>query len=338
MKADILAKVIRGDTIESIHRGHLVILDGDGKMNAGIGNPETIAFFRSSAKPFQAIPLITSGAADAFGLSEDEIALVGASHSGEQIHVETAARMLAKIGLSESDLRCGIHLPFNEPEAERMLRNNEYPTQLHNNCSGKHIGMLALAKHIGADIRAYEQVENPVQQAILKTISAFTGIPVKELKIGSDGCAVPTFALPLSAMAKSFANLVAPPQSFDEILGAASNRIVSAMITFPELIGGTGRLDTLLMRTAPGKIISKVGADGVWLCGVLPNEKWPRGLGIALKVEDGDDKRARPVIAVDILRQMGILSNDDLTEISPMLIKNRRGDVVGRIASEIKIL
>jgi len=338
MKAEILAKVIRGDTIESIHRGHLVILDGDGKMNAGIGNPETTAFFRSSAKPFQAIPLITSGAADAYGLSEDEIALAGASHSGEQIHVETAARMLAKIGLTERDLRCGIHLPFNEPEAQRMLRNNEWPTQLHNNCSGKHVGMLALAKHIGADIRSYEQLENPVQQAILKTISAFTGIPVKEVKIGSDGCAVPTFALPLCAMAKSFANLVAPPQSFDEILRAASNRIVSAMMTFPELIGGTERLDTLLMQAASGKIISKVGADGVWLCGVLPNEKWPKGLGIALKVEDGDDKRARPVIAVDILRQMGILSNDDLTEISPMLIKNRRGDVVGRIASEIKIL
>ena len=337
MEAEILAKVIRGETVESIHRGHLIILDGDGKTFTSVGDPETVTFFRSACKPFQAIPLLTSGAADAFGFSEDEIAMACASHSGEKIHVEIAARMLAKVGLAESDLRCGVHPPFNEREAERMLRNGESPTQLHNNCSGKHIGMLALAKHIGADIRSYEQLDNPVQQAILKTISVFTRIPAAEIKNGIDGCAVPNFAMPISAMAKSFVDLVSPPKSFDETLRAASSRIVSAMMNFPELIGGTERLDTLIMQAAPGKIISKVGADGVWLCGVLPDDKRPQGLGIAQKIEDGDDKRARPVVAVEVLKQIGILSREDLPELSPMLIKNLRGDVVGRVEMKLSM-
>jgi len=338
MEAEILAQVIRGETVESIHRGHLTVLDGDGNVHAAFGDPETVTFFRSSCKAFQAIPLLTSGAAGAFGFSEDEIAMVCASHSGEKIHVEIVSRMLAKIGLSESDLRCGVHMPFYVREAERMHRNGEYPTQLHNNCSGKHVGMLALSRHVGADIRTYEQLENPVQQMILETISVFAQVPAAEIKIGIDGCSVPNFALPVSAMAKSFVDLVSPPKSFDETLRAASNRIVSAMTSFPELIGGTERLDTLIMQAAPGKIISKVGADGVWLCGVLPDEKWPKGLGIALKIEDGDDKRARPVVAVEILRKLGILSNDDLPEISPMLIKNRRGDGVGRVEASKNLL
>lgn len=335
MEAEILANVVRGDTVESIHRGHIVVVDGEGQTIAQMGDPMTVTFFRSSCKPFQAMPLIISGAADAFGFTMDEIALAAASHSGERIHVETAARMLSKIGLSESDLRCGVHLPFYEPEAERMLRQNEYPTQLHNNCSGKHAAMLAMARHIGADIKTYEQLGNPVQQAILDIISTFAEIPINQIHVGIDGCAAPNFALPVSAMAKSFANLVSPPASFDGKLRDAAERMVSAMLKFPELIGGSERLDTMLMQAAPGKIISKVGADGVWLCGVLPNDQWRSGLGIALKIEDGDDKRGRPVVAVEILCQLGILSNDDLTGISPMPVKNRRGEVVGRIEPEI---
>lgn len=334
MQSEILAKVIRGDTVESIHRGHLIVLDGDGNTIASLGDPETVTFLRSSAKPFQALPLIMSGAAEAFGFTEDELALATASHSGEKMHVEIAAGMLAKIGLSESDLHCGSHFPFYEPEAERMMRNNESATQLHNNCSGKHIGMLALAKHQGADIRTYEHPDHPVQQAILEAVSIFAEVPINELKIGIDGCAAPNFAMSVSAMARSFINLVVPPESFDENLREACRRIVSAMLKFPELIGGTERLDTMLMRAAPGKLISKVGADGVWLCGVLPNASFPKGLGIALKIEDGDDKRARPVVAVKILRQLGILSDDDLKDISPMMIKNRRGDVVGKVSAE----
>src|SRR5258706_11702072 len=325
MTSEILAKVIRGETVESIHRGHLIVVDGDGKVIASIGDPSTVTFFRSSAKPFQAIPFITSGAADQFGFTEDEIAMACASHSGEPMHVERVANMLAKIGLSESDLRCGVHMPFNEKESERMIRAGEKPTQLHNNCSGKHAAMLAFAKYIDADIKTYDLPDNRIQRRILKCVSDFTEVPENEIAIGIDGCAAPNFALPVAAMAKSFINLISPSRFPDETQNAC-RRIVSAMIKFPELIGGSERLDTMLMQAAPGKIISKVGADGVWLCGVLPSEKWPKGLGIALKVEDGDDHRARPVVAVEILRQLGILSASDLPNLSPMPIKNRRGD------------
>lgn len=333
MPPKVLAKVIRGDTVESAHRGHLVIIDGDGNIVSAIGDPKAMTFFRSAAKPFQAIPCITSGAADEFHFSEEEIALACASHSGESRHVRIAGLMLERIGLTEAHLHCGPHLPFYEKEAERMLRAGEYATQLHNNCSGKHAAMLAFAKHIEGDINTYELLENPVQQKVLETISQFSETPVNKIKIGIDGCVAPNFALPLHAMATAFMNLMRPAK-FDQKTQAAAERIVSAFVKFPELIGGSERLDTMLMQAAEGKIISKVGADGVWLCGALPSEKYPTGLAIALKIEDGDDKRARPVVAVEVLRQLGILSADDLADVSPMPIKNRRGDVVGRVISE----
>ncbi len=336
MPPKILAKVIRGDTVESAHRGHLIVINGSGETVASIGDPKVVTFFRSASKPFQAIPCITSGAADEFNFSEEEIALACASHSGEQRHVRIAGLMLERIGLNEAHLHCGSHLPFYEKEAERMLRVGEYATQLHNNCSGKHAAMLALAKHIEADISTYELLENPVQQKILQAISQFTETPLDEIRIAIDGCVAPNFALPLQAMATAFINLIRP-EKLDQNTQSAAARIVSAMVNHPELIGGSERLDTMLMQATEGKIISKVGADGVWLCGVLPSEKYPTGLAIALKIEDGDDKRARPVVAVAILKKLGILPSDGLPELSPMPIKNRRGDLVGEVREELSL-
>ena len=305
MNSEILAKVFRGETVESIHRGHLIVVDGDGETIAQIGEPKTVTFYRSSAKPFQAIPFLTSGAAEKFGISEKEIALVCGSHSGESFHVETAGEMLAKLGFSETDLQCGTHLPFNEKRAREMIKDGERPTQLHNNCSGKHSAMLGEAKYRGANIENYFSLKNPVQQKILETISQFSDVPKDDIKIGVDGCAATTFALPISAMAKSFARLVFPPQNFDDTTRKACKTIVSAMTNYPEMVGGNDRLDTLLMQTLKNKIISKVGAEGVYTAGVLPSEKWKTGLGIAFKIEDGEDKRARPVVIVELLRQLG---------------------------------
>ncbi|HKP68355.1 MAG TPA: asparaginase [Pyrinomonadaceae bacterium] len=333
MPTAVLANVTRGETVESVHRGHAIAIIGDGETVMSLGSPETVTFFRSACKPFQALPFITSGACDALGYSEEEIALACASHSGEARHVRVAQLMLERAELSEAYLRCGSHLPFNEKESERMLRAGEHPNQLHNNCSGKHAAMLAFAKHIGAELADYDSIDNPIQQAILETIALFSGVSSKKIKIGTDGCAAPNFALPISAMARTFLNLIRPPDDFPEDVRAACSRLVSAMSSFPELIGGNERLDTILMQAAPGKIISKVGADGVWLCAILPDEKWPTGLAIALKVEDGDDRRARPVIAVELLKKFGVLASDDLPELSPMQIKNRRGDVVGNVSS-----
>ncbi len=336
MDSEILAKVIRGETVESVHRGHFIVIDGAGTAIASAGDPSTVTFFRSSAKPFQAIPFITSGAADEFGFTEDEIAMAVASHSGEAMHVERAKRMLAKVGLEESDLRCGAHAPFYAKEAERMLRYDKMPTQLHNNCSGKHAAMLAFARHIGENVKTYESPDNRIQKRILRCVADFTETPEEQIAVGVDGCAAPTFALSVAAMAKSFINLISPSK-FPEPTQQACARIVSAMMKFPELIGGSERLDTMLMQAAPGKIISKVGADGVWLCGVLPNDNWPTGLGLALKIEDGDDHRARPVVATEILRQLYVFNANTLAELSPMPIKNRRGDIVGRVESSVSI-
>ena len=332
MNAETLAQVIRGETVESVHTGHIIILDGERNTVASIGEPSTVTYFRSACKAFQAIPCITSGAADAFGFTADKIAMACASHSGENIHVELASRMLEKVGLSESDLRCGVHIPFNETAAKTMMRLGEEPSQLHNNCSGKHAAMLAFAKHIGADLDTYNQADNRIQKRILRCIADFTELPVESIATGTDGCCAPNFAVPLSAMALSFVNLMSPSK-FPEPTQKACARIVEAMMKYPELIGGGERLDTLLMQAAPSKIVSKVGADGVWCGAVLPCEKWPTGLGIALKVSDGDDFRGRPVIVVEILRQLGVLAANDLTELSPSPIKNRRGDAVGKVAS-----
>jgi L-asparaginase II len=336
MPAEILANAIRGETVESVYCGHLCVIDGEGKQIASLGDPTTVTYFRSAAKPFQAIPFITSGAAEAFDFAEEEVALACASHSGEPQHLRVVGQMLDKIGLSADDLRCGAHAPFNETESHRLVRAGYKPTQLHNNCSGKHTAMLGFAKHIGADIATYDSIDNRIQKRILKCIADFTEVPEGEIAIGIDGCAAPNFALPVAAMARSFMNLISPTR-FPEPTQAACKRIVTVMMNHPELIGGTERLDTMLMQAAPGKIISKVGADGVWLCGVLPCERYPTGAAIALKIADGDDYRARPVLAAEVLRQLGILSKDDLTDLSPMPIKNRRGEVVGRVEARISL-
>jgi L-asparaginase II len=336
MSSYVLANVIRGETIESIHTGHLCVVDGDGHVVAAFGDPMAVTFFRSASKAFQFIPCLTSGAADAFGFDEEEIALAVASHSGEPRHVEIAARMLFKAGFTECDLRCGTHLPFNEAESTRMIGSGEKATQLHNNCSGKHAAMLAFAKHIQADTSTYESPENRIQKRILKCVADFAEVPVEKVEVAIDGCAAPNFAIPVSAMAKSFINLIRPKQ-FHISVQSACERVVSAMIAYPELIGGTERLDTMLMQAAPGRIISKVGADGVWCCGVMPSDRWPTGLGIALKIADGDDMRARPTVAIEILRQLDVLSANDLKDISPLPIKNRLGETVGRVEAHIQI-
>ncbi|MBE7515224.1 MAG: asparaginase [Chloracidobacterium sp.] len=336
MSADIIARVIRGNTVESIHRGHLLILDGARNVIASAGDIDTVVYYRSSAKAFQAIPLITSGAADAFGFTEAELALAAASHSGEAHHVEIAASMLAKAGFTEADLRCGSHLPFSQPDAHRLIAAGETPSQIYNNCSGKHAAMLAFARHIGADTADYDSPTNRIQKRILRCIAEFAEVSEESIAVGVDGCSAPNFALPLRSLAVSYLNLL-DASKFHEVTNAAAKRIVAAMLNHPELIGGTGRLDTRLMQAGHAKLISKVGADGVWLCGVLPSERWANGLAIALKVEDGDDHKARPVVAADILRRLGVVDGVELADMSPMAVKSRRGETVGQISTALDL-
>ena len=339
--AEPLVQVTRGAITESRHRGHVVAVDGDGKIVAYLGAPETVTYLRSSAKPLQAIPLIASGAADRFGFTEKEIALACASHSGEPIHTETVASMLKKIGLGSDALKCGTHEPFSAEVTRQLRERGEQPNVLQNNCSGKHAGMLALACYLAAPTETYDQPNNPVQLAILRAVSQFSEIPTEEIAVGIDGCGVPVFGVSVRVMALMYARLVAPPRDFDNASRQACRRIVSAMTTFPELIGGTtDRLDTELMRAARGRLISKVGAEGVYTVGVLPCSEWPRGLGLALKIEDGENLRARPTVVIESLRQLGVLKDESLQAVAPYSffpVLNRRGDLVGEVRASFAL-
>jgi len=340
--AEPLVEVRRGGITESRHRGHVAAVEPDGNVVASLGAPHNVTFLRSSAKPFQALPLLTTGAAERFGFTDEEVALACASHNGEPVHTKLAASMLDKIGLGPEALKCGVHEPYS-PEAAGLLRaRNEVPNVLHNNCSGKHAGMLAVALHLAAPIDNYESPDNPVQIAIGRAIAEFTDVPVEDLAVGIDGCAAPIFGVSVRAMALAYARLVSPPASFDKATRDASERIVRVMTAYPELIGGTSeRLDTEIMRAAQGRVVSKVGAEGVYTAGILPSEKWPNGLGLALKIEDGDDKRARPTVVIESLRQLGVLQDESLEAVSRYAffsVQNRRGDVVGEIRAAFKLV
>jgi L-asparaginase II len=328
-----LVEVWRGPIVESRHRGHLTAVDGGGETVAALGLPETVTYIRSSGKPFQAMPLIVSGAADRFGFTEQEIAIACGSHSGEPIHVETVRSMLKKIGLDESALKCGVHEPFSAEVARELTRNQESPNVLQNNCSGKHAGMLALALHLGAPTESYDDTSNPVQQAIAKTMAEFSDTPLDQIALGVDGCGVPVFGVSVRAMALMYARLVAPAESLAVATRSACKRIVKAMVDFPEMVGGTkDRLDTELIKAGRGRLISKIGAEGVYTVGVLPCAEWPNGLGLALKIEDGDDHRARPPAVIEALRQLNVLAANELVALAsyaPTVIRNRRGERVG---------
>jgi L-asparaginase II len=336
-----LVEVRRGGITESRHRGHIVAIDPDGNIVAQLGVAETVTFLRSSAKPFQALPLLVSGAADAFGFTDREVALACASHNGEPIHTDLVASMLQKIGLGPEALKCGIHEPYSVAVAQQLRERGEQPNVLHNNCSGKHAGMLAAALHLGAPTETYNEAQHPVQLAIGKFIGQFSSVPVEDLAVGIDGCAVPVFGITVKAMALAYARLVAPPPDFDKATRDACRRIVRVMTSYPELIGGTtDRLDTEIMRAVPGLLISKVGAEGVYTAGVLRSEEWPRGLGLALKIEDGDDKRARPTVVIEALRQLGVLRDESLEAVARYAffpILNRPGEVVGEVRAQFEL-
>jgi L-asparaginase II len=336
-----LVEVRRGGVVESRHRGHVAAVDGDGRIVARLGEPETVTYLRSSAKPHQAIPLVATGAADRFQLTPPEIAVACGSHSGEAVHEETVAAMLRKIGLDESALKCGAHEPFDRATALEMRRRNEPPRVLQNNCSGKHTGMLAVAVHLGALTATYDHPDHPVQQLILKTVAQFSGLRAGEIARGTDGCGVPVFGMPVRAMALMYARLVTPGGELDERTRAACGSILAAMTSVPEMVGGTSeRLDTEMMRATAGRVISKVGAEGVYTVGVLPSARWPRGLGLALKIEDGEDRRARPTVVIESLRQLGALDPAALEALRPYSsfpVQNHRGDRVGEVRANFEL-
>ncbi|MDP9245721.1 MAG: asparaginase [Chloroflexota bacterium] len=327
MTPALLLEITRGPLVEEVQRGHLAIVDARGKTLASLGEPrEAITFWRSSAKPFQAMALVASGAASALGFGPEDLAICSASHNGETVHTAQVAHVLELAGCAPADLACGTHPPLDQPTAAALQRNGTLPTVLHNNCSGKHAGMLALARHLGAPAEGYRSPDHPVQRLILETVARFAGLRPEQIVIGVDGCGAPTFGLSVERMAIAFARLMRP-EGLNDADQRAAAVIRSAMTAHPHLVAGTGRLDTDLMRVARGRVLVKGGASGVLCAGT------DDGVGIAVKLESGPRQPgfAAPIL-IAALRTLGALSDADVAELAAHAtppVKNVAGDVVG---------
>jgi L-asparaginase II len=311
-------ELTRGQIVECIHFGAAAIVDEHGKLIASLGDPYLVTFLRSSAKPFQALPFIERGGHKKFGLIPREIALMCASHSGTDEHVETLKGMQAKIGINVDNLMCGTHYPMHEATADAMKVRGELPTPYRHNCSGKHTGMLAHAKLRGAPLENYIDFHHPVQESILEAFAAMCVIPAEKVELGIDGCSAPNFAIPLYNAALGYARLCDPRNQAPE-RAEACQIIASAMMTNPDMVGGPGRFDTALMQAGNGRILSKGGAEGFQAVGLLPGVLGPDspGIGIAIKISDGDPTdRARNGVALAILQALGALTEAQLKQMS----------------------
>lgn len=316
-----LAALWRGDLIESAHRGRAVFCDPAGNVLEATGDPEGYTYIRSSAKPFQALPLVVSGAADAFGLTDEEIAVVCASHSGEDHHLAVVRSVLEKAGLSEDYLQNGPHPPFHAPSAARLARSGEAPRAIHGNCSGKHAGMLALCIYEDWNLLDYREPDHPLQRAILNVISEVCALETDEILLGGDGCGVPAFAMPLKNLATGFARLATGEHLPDE-LAEGCRRVREAMRANPLTVAGTGRFDTRLMQDTD--LLAKSGAEGIFACGSADGSE--DGWGMAIKISDGAGRAVEPA-ALSILSNRGF----DLPKTGPEEVKDLHGEVVGRI-------
>lgn len=323
-------EVRRGGVVESVHRVHVAVVDGSGRLRARAGRVEGRVFARSAVKPIQALPLVEEAVVERFSLSGPELALCCASHSGEAVHVTTAAAVLDRIGLTEDALACGPHWPFDEAATGRLRANGQRPRRLHNNCSGKHAGMLALARGQGWPTAGYHAAGHPVQERMLAEMARWCDVPADDIELAVDGCGVLTFALPLGALAGGFGRLAREAR----VGGNAAYDIVRAMVGHPLHVAGTGRLCTRLMQVTGGRIFAKVGAEGVYTAGVPGAE-----LGIALKVEDGAKRAAEPALLA-VLHGLGVVSDEEMAELEGFAgptVQNTRGEVVGVVRATIEL-
>lgn len=323
----ILVEVTRGPIVESRHRGSAVIVDVTGKVAASWGDRTAAVYPRSAIKPLQAIPLIESGAAEAFRLGDAEIALACASHGGEPRHTETVSAWLAKAGLSGDDLECGSHWPMHDETMRAMAAAGDKPCPIHNNCSGKHCGFLATAVHMGEPTKGYIRFEHPVQQRILGVLEAMCGIDLGKAPRGIDGCSIPTIAIPLENMAYGMARF-GVPDDLPEARAAACRRIAEAMAAEPFMVAGTGRYCSEVMAVTGRSVLLKTGAEGVF-CASLPQY----GLGVALKCDDGAT-RASEIMMSAVLRHIGALTEEMEEKLARRIVtplENRNSIHVGDV-------
>ncbi len=323
----LLVEVTRGSMVESRHRASVAVCDAAGKLVRHWGDIGRPVYARSAIKPLQALPLIETGAADAFGLTPAEIALACASHSGEKRHVDTVRAWLARIGLSDADLECGPQPPFHNREAMTRIDGGDDRAALYNNCSGKHAGFLTTAVHKGEKTRSYIRPEHPVQQRILGALEQICGLELGAAPKGIDGCGIPVIGIPLGNTAMAMARL-ADPARLPDRRAAAARRIVAAMLAEPFMVAGSNRFSTRVMTALGDRVALKGGAEGVYVA-ILPKH----GLGIAVKCDDGAARGAEAAMAMTLCH-LGIVGEDEATKLADLLfppIENRAGLVVGRV-------
>jgi L-asparaginase II len=306
----------RGSVLESRHTVHVAVIDESARLVAHAGDPEYRTFWRSAAKPFQALPLVEDGAAERFGLTRQDLALACASHSSEPAQVALVREFLQRVQCSERDLMCGPHRPLSDAVAKDYETRGVRLTAIYSNCSGKHTGMLALAKHHGWPTEFYARGEHPVQQRCLKSVSEYTDVPANEIGVAVDGCGVSCFALPLRNMALAYTRIPAA--------------ILEAMVLHPELVAGEGRPCTEMMRAHPGRVVAKVGAEGVYSAALIRES-----LGVTLKVEDGHSVAASLAIAA-VLVELGLKPQPTWLLTKP--ITNSRGETVGEMRVNGRLL
>ncbi len=332
-----LVSLYRGELVESVHRGHIAVSDVSGRLLRWAGDPGCVTYFRSSAKPIQVLPIIASGAVDRYGITQVELAVMAASHRGEDIHVEAVTSILGRIGLTESALMCGTHTPScvwpperasaKSSQAVGRIRAGAPFSPVFNNCSGKHAGMLMYAVHRGYPIDDYTSQDSQVQQDMWQAVSDVAGLPREEVVRGVDGCGVAVFGMPLASMARSYARM-SSPESLPAEYAEPARRIIRAMTEHPEMVGGSGDFGTNLMLGARCALFCKGGAEGLFCLG-MPG----KGLGVAVKIEDGG-ARALPSVVMETLRVLGTLTPEmaGMRELAiERPLRNCRGDVVGCI-------
>jgi len=344
----VLVEVTRGDRVESVHRGSIAVVAPDGALVASAGDPDQFVYLRSSAKPFQLAPFVAMGRFDSYQLGSEALAIMAASHSGEDRHVRLVQEVLRRAGLTSSVLQNQVHPPFDAETAQRLVRDGEQPTVLRGNCSGKHAGMILFAKASGWPIETYWHPGHPVQRLALETISAVSDVPIERIVTATDGCGVVSFGMPLRGLALAFARLADPSAVADPPLREALTRIGDAMMAHPELVAGERRrIDTALMRAYPRRIVSKGGAEGVLAMGLpagaLPSQaSFGDGpMGIAASVEDGNwARRAGDATSVEVLRQLGLADDPlpgSLAEYASPAILDPRGERAGGVRAAFRL-
>lgn len=327
MSDPVLVEVTRGGRVESLHRGAVAVCDADGALAMELGDVGRPVFPRSAVKAIQALPLVESGAADALGLTEQELALACASHSGEPEHVRTASAMLARVGLGNDALECGAHWPSSQEAMVALAAEGRRPLALHNNCSGKHAGFICLCRHSGVEFSDYVRPGHWLQETVRGALEAVTGAAHGEANRGVDGCSIPTYAVPLKALAHGFARM-ATGHGLGAERAKAAKRLFAACMAEPFHVSGSGRMDCKLMQAGAGRIFCKTGAEGVY-CAALPE----LGLGIALKCDDGAGRAAEAAVAAVIARLLArdAALSEKLRRLARPALSNWNGIEVGML-------